>query len=81
MLVHELAKELGLKSHELLERIQKEGLDVKVSALASLRACSGPSGTQTGSMPNGSCTADARRGSGPLAQAHDLGLIEELNER
>src|SRR5690348_1305612 len=36
MRVHELAKELGLKSHELLERIQKEGLDVKVSALASL---------------------------------------------
>src|SRR5215469_17048436 len=36
MRVHELAKELGLKSHELLDRIQKEGLDVKVSALASL---------------------------------------------
>ena len=34
--VHELAKELGLKSQELLERIQKWGLDVKVSALASL---------------------------------------------
>ena len=36
MRVHELAKELGLKSHELLDRIQREGLDVKVSALASL---------------------------------------------
>ena len=34
--VHELAKELGLKSPELLDRIQKWGLDVKVSALASL---------------------------------------------
>ena len=34
--VHELAKELGLKSQELLERIQKWGLDVKVSPLASL---------------------------------------------
>ena len=34
--VHELAKELGLKSQELLERIQNWGLDVKVSALASL---------------------------------------------
>ncbi len=34
--VHELAKELGLKSQELLERIQEWGLDVKVSALASL---------------------------------------------
>src|SRR4051794_9946600 len=34
--VHELAKELGLKSQELLERIQKWGLDVKLSALASL---------------------------------------------
>jgi hypothetical protein len=34
--VHELAKELGLKSQELLDRIQKWGLDVKVSALASL---------------------------------------------
>ncbi len=36
MRVHELAKELGMKSQELLDRIQKEGLDVKVSALASL---------------------------------------------
>ena len=34
--VHELAKELNLKSQELLDRIQKWGLDVKVSALASL---------------------------------------------
>ena len=34
--VHELAKELGLKSQELLERIQKWGLDVKANALASL---------------------------------------------
>ena len=34
--VHELAKELGLKSPELLDRIRKWGLDVKVSALASL---------------------------------------------
>src|SRR3954451_9824824 len=34
--VHELAKELGLKSQELLERIQKWGLDVKVRALARL---------------------------------------------
>ena len=34
--VHELAKELGLKTQELLERIQKWGLDVKFSALASL---------------------------------------------
>ncbi len=34
--VHELAKELGLKSQELLERIQSWGLEVKVSALASL---------------------------------------------
>ena len=34
--VHELAKELGLKSPDLLERIQKWGLDVKASALASL---------------------------------------------
>ena len=32
--VHELAKELGLKSQELLDRIQKWGLDVKVSALS-----------------------------------------------
>jgi len=31
-----LAKELGLKSPELLDRIQRWGLDVKVSALASL---------------------------------------------
>ena len=36
MRVHELAKELGLKSHELLERIKGEGLDVKDNALASL---------------------------------------------
>ena len=36
MRVHELAKELGLKSQELLERIQREGLDVKDNALASL---------------------------------------------
>ena len=36
MRVHELAKELGMKSQELLDRIQKEGLDVKLSALASL---------------------------------------------
>ena len=34
--VHELAKELGLKSPELIERIQTWGLDVKASALASL---------------------------------------------
>ncbi|QEH33037.1 Translation initiation factor IF-2 [Aquisphaera giovannonii] len=34
--VHELAKELGLKSQDLLERIQKWGLDVKESVLASL---------------------------------------------
>src|SRR5215469_2835822 len=34
--VHELAKELGLKSQELLDRIQRWGLDVKLSALASL---------------------------------------------
>ncbi len=34
--VHEVAKELGLKSQELLDRIQRWGLDVKVSALASL---------------------------------------------
>ncbi len=34
--VHELAKDLGLKSQELLDRIQKWGLDVKASALASL---------------------------------------------
>ena len=32
--VHELAKELGLKSQELIDRIQKWGLDVKTSALA-----------------------------------------------
>jgi translation initiation factor IF-2 len=36
--VHELAKELGMKSQELLERIQKGGLDVKPSPLASLDA-------------------------------------------
>ena len=34
--IHELAKELGLKSQELIERIQKWGLDVKANALASL---------------------------------------------
>ncbi len=34
--VHELAKELGMKSQELLDRIQKGGLDVKPSPLASL---------------------------------------------
>ena len=34
--VHELAKELGLKSAELLERIQAWGLDVKASNFASL---------------------------------------------
>ena len=34
--VHELAKELGLKSAELLERIQGWGLDVKASNFASL---------------------------------------------
>ena len=34
--VHELAKELGFKSQELLDRIQKWGLDVKASTLASL---------------------------------------------
>ncbi len=34
--VHELAKELGLKSQELLDRIQNWGLDVKASPLASL---------------------------------------------
>jgi translation initiation factor IF-2 len=34
--VHELAKELGLKSQELLDRIQSWGLDVKASPLASL---------------------------------------------
>ncbi len=34
--VHELAKELGLKSQDLIDRIQKEGLDVKPSPLASL---------------------------------------------
>jgi hypothetical protein len=34
--VHELAKERNLKSQELLDRIQKWGLDVRLSALASL---------------------------------------------
>jgi translation initiation factor IF-2 len=34
--VHELAKKLGLKSQDLIERIQQEGLDVKPSPLASL---------------------------------------------
>ena len=34
--VHELAKELGLKSQDLLDRIQKWGLEVKANALASL---------------------------------------------
>ncbi len=34
--VHQLAKELGLKSQDLLEKIQKWGLDVKNSTLASL---------------------------------------------
>ena len=32
--VHELAKELGLKSQDLLDRIQKWNLDVKANALA-----------------------------------------------
>jgi hypothetical protein len=36
--VHELAKELGLKSQELLDRIQQGGLGVKPSPLASLDA-------------------------------------------
>ena len=34
--VHELAKELGLKSQDLIDKIQKGGLDVKPSPLASL---------------------------------------------
>ncbi len=34
--VHELAKELGLKSQDLIDRMQKQGLDVKPSPLASL---------------------------------------------
>ncbi len=34
--VHELAKELGLKSQELLDRIQKWGLEVKSSTFAGL---------------------------------------------
>ena len=34
--VHELAKELGLKSQELLDRIQGWGLDVKPSIFAGL---------------------------------------------
>ena len=34
--LHELAKELGLKSKELIDRIQKEGLEVKPTPLASV---------------------------------------------
>ncbi len=34
--VHELAKELGLKSQELLDRIQTWGLDIKPSIFAGL---------------------------------------------
>src|SRR5207245_1584051 len=34
--VYELAKEFGLKSQELLDRIQKWGFDVKASAFAAL---------------------------------------------
>ncbi len=34
--VHELAKELGLKTNDLLDRIQKGGLEVKSNPLASL---------------------------------------------
>ena len=34
--VHELAKELGLKSQDLLDRIQGWGLDVKPSIFAGL---------------------------------------------
>ncbi len=41
--VHELAKELGLKSPELLDRIQKAGLDVKASAPCGRRAGHGGS--------------------------------------
>jgi translation initiation factor IF-2 len=36
MRVHELAKELGLETRELIDRIQKSGLGVKPSPLASL---------------------------------------------
>ena len=36
MRVHELAKELGLDSKELLARIQEWGLDVKLNRLASV---------------------------------------------
>ena len=61
--VHELAKELGLKSAELLERILSWGLDVKASNFASLdqatvdrirdlsaRSASGQAGASSGSQ-------------------------------
>ncbi len=61
--VHELAKELGLKSAELLERILSWGLDVKASNFASLdqatvdrirdlsaRSASGQAGGSSGSQ-------------------------------
>src|ERR1017187_1724719 len=70
--VHELAKELGLKSAELLERIQGWGLDVKASNFASLdpvtvdriRELSGS--PPPGSQPAGAAVA---RGSSPSGAA------------
>ena len=73
--VHELAKELGLKSAELLERIQNWGLDVKASNFASLdpvtvdriRELSGQSARGRGptSAPSGARSAPAHRSPPP----------------
>ena len=51
MRVHELAKELGMKSQELLDRIQREGLDVKLSALGELGSFHGGEDQGLGAPP------------------------------
>ena len=77
--VHELAKELGLKSPELLERIQNWGLDVKASNLASLDpatvdrirelSAQSASGQAPASAPPSRGSAGRRIAAGSLASA------------
>ena len=77
--VHELAKELGLKSAELLERIQNWGLDVKASNFASLDSATvdrikdlsaqAASGSGPVSPPQSAPVAPAQPRTPPVSQA------------
>src|SRR5579864_115847 len=74
--VHELAKELGLKSQELLDRIVEWGLDVKRNSLASLETSMverikqlvrGAGGAAARTEPDAGTTAAPPRPSPPAA--------------